>query len=111
VLSVLINISRRGDRQSAGQTRQQVVPVPTYEATPAEIRARTIVYADGWGIGIDAPSLLGGDDFAEPFDLCDPTWISDGTLLGMLREAVQHHDTWLLLQLSHNRQQFRLTTQ
>ncbi|WP_127355810.1 hypothetical protein [Actinacidiphila soli] len=65
----------------------------------------------GWGIGIDAPSLLGGDDFAEPFDLCDPTWISDGTLLGMLREAVQHHDTWLLLQLSHDRQQFRLTTQ
>ncbi|WP_127354619.1 DUF3085 domain-containing protein [Actinacidiphila soli] len=51
------------------------------EDTPAKIRARTIVYADGWGTGTDARSLLGGDDFAEPFDLCDPTRTSDGTLL------------------------------
>jgi hypothetical protein len=41
--------------------------------TPAEVRARTIVYAEGWCSGTDARSVLGGDDFAEAFELCDPS--------------------------------------
>ncbi|MFD7956047.1 DUF3085 domain-containing protein [Streptomyces ardesiacus] len=56
-----------------------------------------VVYADGWGPGTDARSILGGDDFRESIDLTTPVFEDGTTLLGMLREAADHGATRFLL--------------
>ncbi|MFF2205878.1 DUF3085 domain-containing protein [Streptomyces sp. NPDC058145] len=76
-------------RLSYGETQAQAVPRllwgkdgGTYlmsngidpTGTPDETGThRHVVYADGWGPGTDARSILGGDDFSERLDLTTPT--------------------------------------
>jgi hypothetical protein len=80
------------------------------EDAPAEVRARTIVHAEGWGSGTDTSPFLGDDDFTESFALCDPDWAGDGTtFLDLLRQGVERNETGLVLLLSEDGQQCRFT--
>ncbi|MER7195878.1 DUF3085 domain-containing protein [Streptomyces flaveolus] len=82
--------------------------------TPADTRDESgrlprVVYADGWGPGTDARSLLGGDDFRESLDLTTPLFEDGTTLLGMLREATATGATRFLLKAVFNDEYMDLT--
>ncbi|KNE81432.1 hypothetical protein ADZ36_16610 [Streptomyces fradiae] len=67
-----------------------------------------VVYADGWGPGTDARSVLGGDDFRESIDLTTPD--DDGlTLLGRLRAAAAQGATRFLLKAAFNEKYMHLS--
>ncbi|MFF8595226.1 DUF3085 domain-containing protein [Streptomyces sp. NPDC015220] len=67
---------------------------------PDSNRPPTVVYADGWGPGTDARSILGGDDFRESVDLTTP--LDDGrtTLLDVLRAATAEGATRFLFEVT-----------
>ncbi|MGF6884995.1 hypothetical protein ABIA39_003430 [Nocardia sp. GAS34] len=69
-----------------------------------------VVYAEGWGPGTDPASLLGGDDFAELFDLHEPMDGNTGdTLLDFLRKAVDDGYVHVLLTVTARQVAFAVT--
>ncbi|WP_331730908.1 DUF3085 domain-containing protein [Streptomyces sp. NBC_01174] len=83
--------------------------IPAEGAKPDDDPSRQ-VHAEGWGPGTDARAMLGGDDFCDPYPLCEAGWADDGdTLLGMLRGALRDGDTGLVLELSADGAQTRMT--
>jgi len=66
-------------------------------------------YAQGWGPGTDARSILGGDGFAHPLPLCESGWDTDGgTLLDFLRESGRCRHTVVILAATRQQDGFRL---
>ncbi|MFF7858736.1 hypothetical protein [Streptomyces sp. NPDC007904] len=75
----------------------------------ADGRPTHVVYADGWGPGTDARSILGGDDFRKSINLTTPLDEDGTTLLDLLREAAADGATRFLLKATFDDHYMNLT--
>ncbi|MFF7953645.1 DUF3085 domain-containing protein [Streptomyces griseorubiginosus] len=79
------------------------------DTTDADGRLTHVVYADGWGPGTDARSILGGDDFRQSIHLTHPLDEDGTTLLDMLRQAATDGATRFLMEATFDDTNMELT--